>query len=363
MAKKIPVPIWTILVIVCIASLGIIRYISPKYHYIDTISQAEQAVENMSPAQIIGQLFIWGIPDTVLSSASANLIRTTQPAGVILTGNFTNEELHRMTWDIKQIQSSVPMFIAIDEEGGVVRHIKNDELPGGQKLGQLNKEDFCMTFTSRSALLQKNDINTNFNIIGDVGWNIQSYMWQRTYANTPIAVADYVEQAIACSNSIVTVIKHFPGHADTAVNSHFKIPIVDKNELTWRQEDGLPFFRSIENNVGMIMVGHIEYPKIASGPASLSKKFHQIISDSQFQGLTITDDLGMLEQSGYSPNLYIKQALNAGNNLLLITTSSIPPETVYLNLLSEATQSSMLMETIQKNVQKTLEFKRENLHP
>jgi len=324
-------------------------------------TEAQVLLPQLSIEETIGQLFIWGIPGNTLSSVSADLITRTHPAGVILMGEFTETELQQMTTDIRKIKTTVPLLIAIDQEGGTVSHLTNDEEPGGRMLGLLPMDQFCSVLTKRTTLLKQLGININFSIIGDSGWNRSSYMWQRTYADTPETVANYVSEALRCSKQLITVIKHYPGHSNTSINSHYQIPSLNDDETSWRNKDGMPFFQAIQDNVDIIMVGHIRYPNIASEPASLSKRFHEILSEHQFQGLQITDDLGMLEQSGYTPDTTIKQAIEAGNTLLLVTSSQQPLEELFTTLLREATQSPELLNTIYNRVNKTRRFKSEKL--
>lgn len=312
-------------------------------------------------AEAVGQLFIWGIPGPALSSASADLIQTTHPGGVLLTGNFTSEELRHMTESIRNIPSNIPLFIALDQEGGTVKRLVADQYPGGRTLGGLNNEDFCSAIASRSALLLENGVNVNLNIIGDIGWESSSYMWNRAYGNTASDVSGKVAQALACSGSMVTVVKHFPGHGDTAINSHYRIPVIDKDETTWEQEDALPFAAAIADNVDIVMFGHLIYDRIASEPASLSKKFHELLLRQQFSGLTVTDDLGMLGQSGYTTEQAIVEAVEAGNDLLLISTSGRNPQELYSFLFNQATRSAALAEAIKSHADKIAQFKKNHI--
>lgn len=322
-----------------------------------------QKIPELSTEERVGQLFVWGIADTdTLSSASAELIKTTHPAGVLLTGTFTTESLTKLTGEIKQIDIKIPLFIAMDEEGGTVRHITDDTFPGGRLLGMEPDDAFCAAIASRSALLTRAGINANFGIIGDIGWNEQyGYMYPRTYSDTPDEVTKRVHEAVYCSGNSITVIKHFPGHGSTTTNSHYQIPVIAKDASTWMQEDGMPFFQAVKDGVDIIMVGHLIYENIATEPASLSKPIHELLEKANFQGITITDDLGMLEQAGYTATESIKQAIVAGNNVVLISTTMNDPHHLYETLLSEATASPSLMQQIMDQTDKTIELKARRL--
>lgn len=358
---RLVIRIFTCIAVVCLCLVAL--YLTKQNRQVHPSQNTETQVllPQLSIEETIGQLFIWGIPGNTLSSASADLITRTHPAGVLLMGEFTETELQQMTTDIRNIKTTIPLLIAIDQEGGTVSHLINDEEPGGRMLGLLPMDQFCSVLTKRTTRLKQLGINTNFSIIGDTGWNKRSYMWQRTYADTPETVANYVSEAIRCSEQLITVIKHYPGHSNTSINSHYQIPVIYDDETSWRNKDGMPFFQAIQDDVDIIMVGHIRYPNIASEPASLSKQFHDILLNHQFQGLQITDDLGMLEQSGYTTDTTIKQAIEAGNTLLLVTSSKQPLEELFATLIREATQSPKLRNTINDHVYKTLRFKSEKL--
>jgi len=315
-----------------------------------------------STKEIVGQLFIWGIAGPTLSSESANLIERTSPGGVLLTGMYTTEQLQQMTKSIRAISPSIPLFIAIDQEGGTVKRLIDDSGLGGRDLGNLPNGDFCLSIYKRNRQLLRSGVNVNLNIIGDIGGKPNSYIWQRSYADTPYEVAQKVVNAIKCSAEMITVIKHFPGHGETVVNSHFQIPYIEKDRKLWEQEDAIPFFTAILNGIDIIMIGHLTYERIASEPASLSKSFHDILQNKNFNGLTITDDLGMLEASGYDLKQTLIAAINAGNDLLLVSTSTIDPQELYSYVLDQATRSAELMNTIQTHADNIIQFKAKNLH-
>ena len=96
----------------------------------------------------------------------------------------------------------------------------------------------------------------------------------RSYGDTPEIVTKYSSEFIkGCQdNGIIACIKHFPGHGDTETDSHTTLPIINKSEKKFREIDLLPFKKSLDANVKMIMTGHIAVPSMDSTrtPATLS---------------------------------------------------------------------------------------------
>jgi beta-N-acetylhexosaminidase len=126
------------------------------------------------------------------------------------------------------------------------------------------------------------------------------------------------------NNGVMATVKHFPGHGATSVDSHIQLPVLFYSESELLNRELIPFISAIEAGTGAVMVAHINFPNIEGNtetPASLS---HTIITDLLrgklgFQGLVITDALDMdAIDTVYSPGEAALQAINAGNDLILI---------------------------------------------
>lgn len=281
------------------------RSLSPVYVPVDSKELfIKTKLDHLTLEEKVGQMFIWGINEPALSSKSAEFIKTANAGGVIIIGKHTLSEINNLTREIKDLNQKIPLFIAVDRE-------------------VLITNNFCQDVKGVSISLKENGVNLNFGIIADIGWYPDSFIKPRTYADNPGDVSKRVDETINCSKGIFTTVKHFPGHGRTRLNSHFTVPGIDISYDDWLKTDAMPFKTAVDNNVDFIMFGHLIYKNIDTQPACLSKKFHQILrNDFKFKGLTITDDLGMLEASGYKTDDVLKQAIEAGNDVLLYVNSN-----------------------------------------
>ncbi len=306
---------------------------------------------------IVGQRFIWGITGPDLSSESAKLITTTHAGGVILMEELASTDIASMTTQIQALPHTLPFIIAIDQEGGTVKRMIDDKNPGGYELGKLDDKKFCSIISQTSTKLINAGINTNFGIIGDIGWYPNAYISNRTYGNTLASVLQKTSLALQCSKPMLTTMKHFPGHGRTLLNSHVTIPSIQTSFDEWLNTDARPFLKSISQSVDIIMFGHLRYESMASEPASLSTFFHAFLQNQGFTGLTITDDLGMLENSGLDPIHSMKQAFDSGNDLLLYVTSKVSPQDLFREAILYATSSSETYNSFIQNYDHIKKFK------
>lgn len=323
---------------------------------IDTASSVPIPLE-----ELVGQRFIWGVTGSPLSSESAALLTNTRAGGVILMGNLTSADIATITSQIQALPHIQPFIISIDQEGGPVKRMIDDENPGGYQLGKMDDETFCLTLSQTSNKLEWAGVNTNFGIIGDIGWSTNAYITNRTYGNALDQVLPKTALAIQCSQPMLTTIKHFPGHGRTLLNSHVTIPIIQTPFAEWIATDARPFLESIRQGVDIIMFGHLRYASIASEPASLSPYFHTFLTERGFDGLTVTDDLGMLENSNMEPIQTMKKAFEADNDILLYVTSNEDPYHLFQEALLYATSSSEIYNSFQQHYAHIQIFKQQRL--
>jgi len=310
---------------------------------------------------LVGQRFIWGITGSPLSSESAALIMNTRAGGVVLMGELTSIDIATITSQIQSLPHVQPFIIAIDQEGGSVKRMIDDENPGGYQLGQMDDKTFCVTLSQTSDKLERAGVNTNFGIIGDIGWSANAYITNRTYGNTLESILLKTALALQCSQPMLTTIKHFPGHGRTVLNSHFTVPIIQTPFDEWVVTDARPFLESIKQGVDIVMFGHLRYASIASEPASLSPYFHTFLRGHGFTGLTITDDLGMLENSNMDPMQTMKKAFEADNDMLLYVTSNEDPYRLFQEALLYATSSTEIYNSFQQHYTHIQSFKQQRL--
>ena len=138
----------------------------------------------------------------------------------------------------------------------------------------------------------------------------------------------------------------FQGHGDTATDSHRSLPEVAKNINQLLVEDLPPFIAAIENDVGIIMTAHINYPAIdAQYPATLSKKIlTELLKEKLgFKGLIITDSMNMWAmRKNYSPSEAAILALKAGAHLIMLSEEHYENETTPYKQIQQETINGVI---------------------
>lgn len=292
----------------------------PPRSHIDTV------LGGMSVRQKVASLLVLHLSGTD-STALKTYVDTYQPGGMILMGdNIPSDDdaqLLAETAAIRGDDKQLPRLVATDQEGGVVRRLPGDQYADARVLKTAPVAQTAQAFAARSELVRSVGITLNFGIIADVTDNPASFIYDRVLGTTPQAASERVAAAVnATKGKTLSTIKHFPGHGETTADSHSSIPTTDSSYDTWRVRDAPPFIAGIQAGVDVVMVGHLRYAAVDSEPASLSRRWHDILrTDLGFSGAIVTDAMGMLENSGdpaYSdPVQNAIKAVQAGNTLLL----------------------------------------------
>lgn len=316
-----------------------------------------QKMEEMTIKEKIGQMFIWQISEKTLSERSKQIIQETQPGGVILMGNRTLSDLSVITKQLQSINTKLPLFIAIDQEGGVVKRLIDDPNPGAPALGKKDDKELCDVIKNTSELLKENGVNVNFGIVADIAWYQDSFIENRTFGTDVEKVTHNVEQAVTCSKGVFSTVKHYPGHGRTKLNSHVTIPVIKTPAEDWKQTDALPFQKAIDAGVDIMMMGHLIYSDIASEPASLSPKHIQQVRDMGFQGVITTDDMGMLESSGKDAYESLNKAINSGIDMILYVRTKEEPIDLYQHAVENVVKNKTMENRIDESVKRILRMK------
>ncbi len=298
-----------------------------------SISKAPPTVEEkilkyMTPEEKVGQLFLFGINGTTLTPQTEEFLTKNHIGGVLLYGKnvVSEDQITQLTNDL-QTTNRIPLYISIDQEGGVVSRLKwNNTLIIAQSEMDTPEEAYTIA-KSRGEMLRKMGINMNLAPVVEYITDPNSFMYLRAFRGTKEEV---IQKGVSTINgyresNIIAVLKHYPGHSNASPDSHFSLPVVNISPNQW-DEYISPFSGIIkQTNVDGIMVGHIQYPQIDTVPASISEEIitTQLIQYLDYQGLIITDDMemGALKNLDTYTNL-AKQALVAGNDILIYSTAS-----------------------------------------
>lgn len=292
---------------------------------------AEQAVAAMTLRERAASVVMGHIPTTD-AAALRSYMESSGAGGFLLMGeNIPADQatLEALTAALV-IDAAHPPLIAIDQEGGDVSRLPWDDLPSPLELQQADPAAVEAAYAARAALVREAGIPVNFGIVADVTADPNSFIHRRILGTTPEAAAAGVAAAVAGEKGTVfSTIKHFPGHGAAPGDSHSSIPSTSMPLDQWRVTDAAPFRAGIDAGAELLMFGHLSYTAVDPTPASLSPEWHRIARDELgFDGVMITDDLGMLQASGMpeyaDPVANAVTALAAGNDMVLTVVYSTP---------------------------------------
>jgi beta-N-acetylhexosaminidase len=291
----------------------------------------DQRIAGMTIEQKVAALVMVHVPGTD-PARIRSFVDAHGFAGVILMGDNIGgpaATVSRLT-DALSSDPGLPVLTAIDQEGGVVRRLLDDEAPSARALRGAPAAAAEAAFRERSALVAEAGVMINFGIVADVTPDQSSFIRSRTLGETPAASAERVAAAVRGeSGNALSTLKHFPGHGASPDDSHVSIPQSSITIDQWRASHAIPFAAGIDAGAPLVMMGHLEFSTISPMPASLSSTWIELLrTELGFDGVIVTDDMLMLQRSGvaaYSdPVQNAIGALAAGNDLLLYVLPSNP---------------------------------------
>ncbi|BBI34846.1 beta-N-acetylhexosaminidase [Cohnella abietis] len=315
-----------------------------------------KSFEHLSLKEKIGQLFMCGYNELEPSKDILNLINDYSIGGIIYFRRNVRDAAQVKKLSAKLQQASThPMFIAIDQEGGMVVRLEEGVtvMPGAMAQGAANNSELTYEAAKWSgAELRDIGINMNFAPCLDVNNNPQNpVIGVRSYGEDPKRVAKLGLAAINGyrEGGIVAVAKHFPGHGDTAVDSHHELPLVPHDIDRLNEVELFPFRRAIEQGVDAIMTAHVVFPAFEPDdiPATLSEKILTGLLRKQlgFNGVIVTDCLEMnaiAETIGVARGAV--EAIKAGADLILIS-HRLTRQTAALEAVMEAVMTGEILES------------------
>ena len=224
--------------------------------------------------------------------------------------------------------AAIPPFISLDQEGGMVARVTKGivQSPGAMAIsaGSSLDDTYHLAYNMGKELV-KLGFNFNFAPDADVNNNPANPVINvRSYSEKPQVVADYMLAATKGYNDagMMTSAKHFPGHGDTAVDSHLGLPIVDFDVERLEKVELVPFVEGIKHNNPGFMASHVMYTKIDDEyPATLSNKIIQkfLREHLGYDGLVVTDSLTMKAVWGrYGMEEVVYRTFNSGCDIMLL---------------------------------------------
>ncbi len=276
--------------------------------------------------------------------------------------------------DKLQSYSKIPLFVTIDQEGGLVNRLKEKfgfpKTISAEKLGKINNFDTTTKYAiSIAKTLKSIGVNLNFAPCVDLNTNPDNPIIgkkERSFSSDPKIVTKHAEVFLNAfkRNKIFGTLKHFPGHGSSKDDSH--LGFVDVTD-TWKNEELYPYAELIKKKkCDFIMTAHIFNSNLDDKlPATLSKKILTgILRDSlKFNGVIFSDDMQMKAIADhYGLESAIEYAINAGVDIITFANNvtydeNIVPKVfnIIKNLLKEG---KITEERINQSFNRIMKYKK-----
>lgn len=285
----------------------------------------------------IGQMILIGFPGAKVDDKVLEEIRQGKVGSIIIfekniPAKNSFAELKKITWTYQQA-APIPLFIAIDQEGGKVNRLKEKygfpRSVSAAKLGKFTLDSVRFYAETTAATLAGLGINVNFAPVVDLSSNPTNPIIakpERAFSAQADSVTLFAREVIRQHRKlgIVSVLKHFPGHGSSKDDTHLGIADVTN---TWSESELNPYKALIDSGeVGAIMTAHIVNKKLdkAGNPGTLSKKVIDSLLRKKFHfnGVVFSDDMQMHAiTKHYGLEEAIKLSINAGVDILTFSNN------------------------------------------
>ena len=329
-------------------------------------------IKEMTLKEKLGQLVMVGLDGYSIDDNAKTFISSYKVSGFIFfSRNIESQqqslELANSLKAFNEDNSNIPLLLGVDEEGGRVSRlpIQYKKLPTNQKIGSINNAEFSREIGEiLGQQVNSLGLNLDFAPVMDIMSNPKNtVIGNRSFGNNADVVSSLglsTHDGIKSQN-VIPVIKHFPGHGDTTVDSHVGLPVVTKSLDQLSKLELLPFQAAINNGADVVMVSHILMQKLDSKyPASFSKA---IITDllrekMGFKGVVITDDITMgAVTKNYTLGDMAVKSLQAGSDIILICHDFDKQIEVLNSIISAVKNGEISEQYIDEKVYRVLSLK------
>ncbi|AOZ94820.1 glycoside hydrolase family 3 [Paenibacillus crassostreae] len=322
----------------------------------------QDLLNSMSTEEKIGQLVVVGMDGTMNNEDNQAFIEDYHVGGFIFYKDNieTIQQALSLFNELKLVNevNKIPLWMSIDEEGGRVTRMPDEflELPTNQVIGK--KNDPVLSNKIGQILgreLLGFGLNMNFAPVLDIHSNPNNpVIGNRSFgdgAELVSALGIATMQGLQ-SQGVVPVVKHFPGHGDTSVDSHIGLPVIEHDLERLRKLELIPFQNAINEGADVVMIAHLLLPKVdADYPASFSKiVISDILRDELgFNGVIITDDMTMgAIAENYDLGQTSVQSVLAGTNIVLVG-HDVQKVIAVIQALTDAVENGKISEDVLNN--------------
>ncbi|SIT72732.1 glycoside hydrolase family 3 protein [Edaphobacillus lindanitolerans] len=341
------------------------------------------AISQMTMEEKVGQMLMpdfrtWkGKNVTEMLPEIERLVKDYHLGGVILFREnvVTTEQTTRLADAYQAASDKYGMFLTIDQEGGIVTRLQSGtDMPGNMALGATRSPELAYD-TGRVIGEELASLGINFNLAPSLDINNNPdnpVIGVRSFGEDPELVAElgisYVK-GVQDTGTAATV-KHFPGHGDTAVDSHLGLPEVPYDKERLMEVELMPFRKAMDEGVDALLTAHVTFPKIDDTkviskkdgteinlPATLSHKVltELVREEMGYEGLIFTDALNMQAIADhFGPVDAVIKAIQAGTDIVLMPVGL---EDVANGVYDAVRSGEISEERIEASVARILELK------
>lgn len=284
----------------------------------------------------LGQLFVFRAhldKDSLYEKQVEDLITQYKPGGLCIfnpTHTGTIEKQAELTNRYQALSPRLPLLITMDLENGLGMRLRNTAIsyPRAMMLGALQDNSLIYDMGKEVARqCRRLGVHVDFAPVADVNNNPENpVIGERSYGEDRYNVAAKAYQYMAGlqDGGVLACAKHFPGHGDTDMDSHFDLPLIkyDRNRLD--SLELFPFRMLAKNGVGSFMVAHLSVPALDNRPNRPTTLSRAVVTDLLrkeigFEGLIFTDAMEMEGVKKFFPNGSADvEAFKAGNDISLL---------------------------------------------
>ena len=306
-----------------------------------TPARPELLLSKMTLEQKVGQVMAIGFGATaVIPEVKALLNDLHIGAIVIFDANIESPtqlaQLIRDAQEATKTNGDPALIVAIDQEGGPVARLRANvgftEFPSAMAMAATGDVNNARA-AAKAMAGEMQAVGINMNLAPDMDVNnnpANPIIGIRSFGSDPLKVSEFGVAVIETYQGagILCVAKHFPGHGDTAIDSHIGLPMIPYDLTRLNAIELVPFRAAMRAGIAGIMSAHITFPAVDDTPdlpGSLSAKVQTgLLRDAmQFEGLAVSDSLemGALESAGFTTPKAAAQALAAGADLLTFNST------------------------------------------
>jgi beta-N-acetylhexosaminidase len=341
------------------------------------VDPVAERVKLMTLNEKVGQVFLLGFTGKTFQSGLGQKIKTYKPGGILVFGRNIRsaKQISRMLHQAQNqshLLTQLPLFIAVDQEGGDVTRIKtHPPMPSA----------LAMATTESPKLIEEIGFETG-NILSMLGFNLNlapvvdlsdpqeaSFVGSRSFGDNPQQVA---KMSLAFSaglrkSGVLVTAKHYPGHGGTLTDSHKATPISQQSLEDLATRDLQPYqFLIKKGSIDAVMLAHIAFPRIDQKeiPATYSKPLIEDLlrKELKYEGLVLTDDL---EMSGAAAIPTVEErvitAFNSGADLLMLAWNPKAQKKAFRAIRNAVKNGRISQERLYRSVYRIVNAKMQKL--